>query len=67
MMDEISKINVGDYEKQADGSWVSVKNSSVNTKGGKVLTIPPGMIFRIGFPQFGGIDFVKALDEISVT
>lgn len=64
-MGELAKVNIGDFEKQPDGSWVSVKISYVNTKGGTVIALEPGTIFRPGFKQFGGIDFVKELDEIS--
>jgi hypothetical protein len=64
-MDEIAKINIGDFEKKPDGSWVSVKNAAINTKNGLVITVPPGVPFRKGFTQFGGFDVVKALEEIS--
>lgn len=64
-MGEIAKINIGDFEKKPDGSWVVAKISYVNTKGGTVIALEPGTIFRPGFKQFGGIDFVRELDEFS--
>ncbi|OPY86668.1 MAG: hypothetical protein A4E72_01630 [Syntrophus sp. PtaU1.Bin208] len=65
MMDEIAKINIGDFKKKEDGSWVTVNNSNISTKGGNMISLPRGMTFRPGVKQFGGIDIVKALDEIS--
>jgi archaellum component FlaG (FlaF/FlaG flagellin family) len=64
-MDEVVKINVGDFEKKPDGSWVTIKNSNINTKNGNTITLSPGMTFKKGFKQFGGLDIVKALEESS--
>ncbi|OPY13971.1 MAG: hypothetical protein A4E66_00565 [Syntrophus sp. PtaB.Bin001] len=64
-MDEVAKINVGDFERKPDGSWVSIKNSNINTKNGNVVSIQPGVTFKKGFKQFGGLDIVKALEESS--
>ncbi|MDY0187044.1 MAG: hypothetical protein RBR16_03870 [Syntrophus sp. (in: bacteria)] len=65
-MDEIAKISVIDFEKKSDGSWVSLKNAAINTKGGLVITVPRGMPFKKGFTYFGGFDVVKALEEAGV-
>lgn len=65
MMDEIAKINVGDFEKKEDGSWVTVKNSNINTKGGNIISLSPGMTFRAGTRQFGGLEIAKTLEEMS--
>jgi len=63
-MDEIVKIELKDYEKKADGSWITVNNSDIVTKAGSVIRIAPGMSFRPGVKPWG-FDVAQVLDEIS--
>ena len=63
-MDEIAKINIQEFEKKPDGSWVSIKNTDINTKSNKVIRISPGITFRKG-GRLWGLDVAKVLDEIS--
>ncbi len=63
-MTEISRINVEEFEKKSDGSWVCIKNSDIVTKSQEVIRITPGMTFKKGVKLFG-IDIAEALDKIS--
>ncbi len=63
-MDEITKISVDEFEKKSDGSWVSIKNSDIQTKTGKVIRISPGVPFKKGTIMWG-IDVADALDRLT--
>jgi hypothetical protein len=62
-MDEIKKINAGEFEKKPDGSWVCVKVSDITTQSG-VIRIGAGFTFQKGI-KLWGLDVPKVLDEIS--
>lgn len=64
-MEEVGKIAIEEFEKKADGSWVCVKNSDINTKSGRVIRVSPGVTFRKGYPLWG-VDVAEALDEMSM-
>jgi len=63
-MDEITTINIGDFKKQPDGSWVVAKISDIITKEGSAIRLSPGMFFKQG-SKLWGFDLVKILDEMS--
>ncbi len=63
-MEEITKIAVDEYQKNADGSWTCVKNSDITTKTGQVVRIAPGTTFKKG-GTFLGLDIVGVLEQIS--
>ncbi|MFH0976162.1 MAG: hypothetical protein V1874_10310 [Spirochaetota bacterium] len=63
-MEEISKINIKEFKKNPDGSWVSIDNIDINTRSNKVIRIAPGNIFKQGVLRWG-MDIAKTLDEIS--
>lgn len=64
MEDEIAKVNLKEFEKKPDGSWVSVQNSDITMKSGKIIRIPPGATFRKG-TKFVGVDMADQLDKAS--
>lgn len=61
-MDEIVKIEIEEFERKPDDSWVCVKNSDIATKSQRVIRINPGMIFRKGH-KFWEFDIAEALDK----
>ncbi len=63
-MEEIIKIDIGEYKKNPDGSWICVKNSDIATKSNKLIRISPGTTFKKGVILWG-MDVAKTLDEIS--
>ncbi len=63
-MEEIVKIAIEEYEKKPDGSWVSIKNSDITTKTGRIVRIPPGTVFKKE-TRLCGLDVVSALDAIA--
>ncbi|MCX8111270.1 MAG: hypothetical protein N3D15_08495 [Syntrophorhabdaceae bacterium] len=63
-MDEIATINIGDFKKQPDGTWVVAKISDIITKDGNYIRLAPGMFFKQG-SKLWGFDIVKILDELS--
>ena len=63
-MDVIKKINIGEYEKKPDGSWVCVKVADINTQSGLIIRVGPGFTFKKGI-KYWGFDIPKVLDELS--
>lgn len=63
-MDSIAKINIKEFEKKSDGSWIALKNSDIVTEDGGVIRVTPGMVFIPG-RQLWGFDVAKILNEIS--
>ncbi len=63
-MEEIAKVALDEFKKEADGSWVCVKNADITTKTGKVIRVTPGMKFVKG-AILSGLDVAAALDIAS--
>jgi len=63
IMDEIAKVNLKEFEKKPDGSWVCIQNSDITMKTGKIIRVAPGTVFRKG-TMFVGIDMAEALDKV---
>ncbi len=64
MEDEIAKVNLKEFEKKSDGSWVCVQNSDISMKTGRIIRVAPGTVFRKG-AMFVGIDMADQLDKFS--
>ncbi|HEY3275056.1 MAG TPA: hypothetical protein VGJ94_00420 [Syntrophorhabdaceae bacterium] len=63
-MEEIAKVEIKEFQKNPDGSWVCIKNSDITTKSGRVIRVSPGTTFRPG-GKVSGLEVAKALDEVS--
>jgi hypothetical protein len=63
MEDEIAKVNLKEFEKKPDGSWVCVQNSDITMKTGRIIRVPPGTVFKKG-TKFVGVDMAEALDKV---